>query len=419
MEYAPGSQIGLLDFIDEDKLLELQTTVSKATGMALAAVDHNGDMVTEPISYNEFCGQMRRNPDSARICRSSDGFGASQARVNNGKVLYFCPCGLLKVVAPITFKGKFLGGLLGGQVKCDNAPEETGRLENVIREGREFVHKNKRLRQLFDQIPSYDFNIFSHFTNLISMIVRQLDDTAHPPQVVLKPWLGGLPTRSAKDKNIGPGPERSILTAMKYRLNRYFLINALSSISNLAFLENAAGAVEMAGLLADYLRSINLDDENHFIDLDDEMKNIGRYLTMQKIRFGDRLIFDLDLPEEMRAQKAPAHVIMPFVERAVFYGLAVNEGGLEISISCRYHRGQVRIRVADDGSGLQDADLSKLSVVYRSGHEGQSIDLAVAEARRRLAVMFGVGCDPAIRVRPGRGTECLIDFPRRPDVVWG
>ena len=78
------------------------------------------------------------------------------------------------------------------------------------------------------------------------------------------------------------------LKALKAQLNPHFLFNSLNSISSLT-ITDSDGARDMINKLSDFMRYSLKKNENAFLPLREEMKNMARYLEIEKVRFGDRL----------------------------------------------------------------------------------------------------------------------------------
>lgn len=169
------NNFNIINLFGKEKLEDIQEKISKATGLAFVTVDYKGEPVTQMTSFTEFCCKIRKNEEAACICKSSDAFGAIQAAVTKKISVYFCPCGLLEIAIPIIVRGHFLGGFIGGQVRCADAPKEISQLSNVMKHSKDYK-KDKHILQLFDRAPLYKYNNFIHVAELISLIINQLGE---------------------------------------------------------------------------------------------------------------------------------------------------------------------------------------------------------------------------------------------------
>lgn len=169
------NNFNIVNLFGKEQLENIQEKVSKATGLAFVTVDYKGDPVTKMTGFTEFCNEVRRNDELPCFCKSSDAFGAIQAAVTKKNSVYFCPCGLLEIAIPIIVRGHFLGGFIGGQVRCLDAPKEISQLSNVMKYSKDYK-EDKKVLQLFDKIPLYKYGDFIHVAELISLIINQLGE---------------------------------------------------------------------------------------------------------------------------------------------------------------------------------------------------------------------------------------------------
>ncbi len=407
-----GNAFDLLGLFGRPLLLLIQETITKVTGLTMVALDAAGNPVTElSSSAAPLCRGVNRGKGSARRrCNASDSYGAAEALAQRGVFIYFCPCGLLEAAIPIIARDRYLGSLLGGQVRCDNAPASLPRLEKLFEEERGQCLLEQRNRELYERIPSYDFAYFTYVAGLIFSAVTMIGERnaealargleAEETRVSLSAraeWL----ERELRLKE-------SELSHWKSRLNLDFFINSLNSIAGLAIIEGAPRTHEMCLLFAEHLRH-SLASDKTFAPLADEVGSVQRYLQMQKIRFGDLLEYSVDMPKELAARNIPAQILLPFVERAVFHGLATKERGYRFSLSIRCGRDHWLFRIIDNAE--HPGDVSHGAVPVQSGFDGEAIENSLAAAKRRLAALFG-GRHELLTLRTADGgTEYDIRCP--------
>ena len=113
----------IVHLFGKEKLEAIQERISKVTGLAFVTVDFKGQPVTESTYFTEFCHCVRENKLTEQGCWSSDAYGAVQATITKKPSIYFCPCGLLEIAIPLIVRGHYLGGFIGGQVWCEDAPD--------------------------------------------------------------------------------------------------------------------------------------------------------------------------------------------------------------------------------------------------------------------------------------------------------
>ena len=123
------------------------------------------------------------------------------------------------------------------------------------------------------------------------------------------------------------------LNLLKYKLNPHFLFNSLNSISSLT-MSAPDKAQDMIIKLSDYLRYSLDSDKQQLRSLTDELDNVNRYLAIEKIRFGKRLIFKEIKDEKCLMQKVPGMILQPLVENAIKHGVHESIEPIYLEIKC-------------------------------------------------------------------------------------
>lgn len=407
------NKFNIINLFGKETLEDIQEKISKATGLAFVTVDYKGEPITKMTSFTDFCNEIRKNKDSVCVCKSSDAFGGIQAAVTQKNCVYFCPCGLLEIAIPIIVRGHYLGGFIGGQVRCFNAPSDISKLENVIKHSHNY-NEDKHMQELFKSTPIYDYEKFINVAELISLIINQLGEKEVyrlMQKSSLKKEVEEL-NNSKKQLEIENTLKKIELTNLRAQLNPHFLISVLNSISNLSVIEDSPKTNEMIVMFAEYLKQ-SLGSEKSYTNLPEEFENIEKYLKIQKIKYGELLEYSINISEKMHRQKIPCHIIMPFVENAVFYGIATKNEGGKLEITSYYENDDVVICISDNGSGFSDEVIEKKFKLYKGSYEGESIQISIANARQKLITLFGEKYNVLIENTEGKGTKSIIRFPMK------
>lgn len=138
------------------------------------------------------------------------------------------------------------------------------------------------------------------------------------------------------------------LKSLQSQINPHFLYNSLNSIASLAPID-ADKTQKMAHSLSDLFKySINRKGKKMSTILD-EVEVVKTYLDIEKIRFGNRLQFDVDVDKEIENNEIPLFLIQPLVENAVKHGISKNEGEGKISLKISKEKNEIHISVTDNG----------------------------------------------------------------------
>lgn len=405
------TNFNIINLFGKEKLEEIQEKISKATGLAFVTVDYKGEPVTKMTSFTDFCSEIRKDKKSACICKSSDAFGAIQAAVTQKNSVYFCPCGLLEIAIPIIVRGHYLGGFIGGQVRCPDAPKEIIKLSNVIKHSENYK-EDKYKQELFKSTAIYKYDDFINISELISLIINQLGEK----EIYRLMQNNSLEKEfeelsNSKKKLIIENQLKNIeLINLKAQLNPYFLINVLNSISNLSVIEDSPKTNEIIIMFAEYLKQ-NLCNSKNYSYLLEEFQNVEKYLKIQKVKYGDLLEYSIDMPENMNMQRIPCNIIIPFVENAVYFGIATKKEGGLVKIKSYYEKEDIFICIEDNGSGFNDEAIAKKFKLFKENYEGESIQISMKNARQKLITLFGENYDTSITIVEGKGTKSIIRFP--------
>jgi two-component system LytT family sensor kinase len=189
------------------------------------------------------------------------------------------------------------------------------------------------------------------------------------------------------------------LAALTSQINPHFLFNTLNSVSSLIRTDPDQARV-MVVRLAKVLRRLLRKHEN-FSTLRDELSFIEDYLSIEVVRFGDKLRFEKDVAEDTLDMLVPSMLLQPLVENSIKHGLSSKVEGGTIKIHAHRADSKLSLLVEDDGVGIPE---SKLATLLDRG-------IGVSNVNERLKVLFGNEYRMWIDSRPGLGTRIQIEAP--------
>ncbi|MBM7565025.1 sensor histidine kinase [Paenibacillus sacheonensis] len=209
---------------------------------------------------------------------------------------------------------------------------------------------------------------------------------------------------------------------LQAQINPHFYLNSLNIIYSLSSLRKNELVEQMTEHLADYFRFITRA-HREFITLSEEIDHISNYLEIQKLRFPDKLAFEVDLPERFAGCPLPPLTIQPFIENAVIHGMPEGERPYVISITVQeLHEdsGSCEIIIADNGCGLTADKLQQLQRGNESEGAGQGAGgLGIWNVRRRLGMIYGNRAEIRFSGREPDGTIVSIRLPVERDNEGG
>lgn len=137
------------------------------------------------------------------------------------------------------------------------------------------------------------------------------------------------------------------LSALKSQINPHFLFNSLNSIASLT-LTNPEKAHGMVIALSDFMRYSLRNHQDDMVPLEVELRNIGLYLQIEKIRFGNNLQYRFDVDEECNHHLVPNLILQPVFENAIKYGVYESSTPTDIIFEARKLTDRMEIKVVND-----------------------------------------------------------------------
>ena len=122
---ADMDNIKVQDIFDMEFLQEFQDNFARSLGMTAVTVDINGNPVTKPTDWTDFCMNYTRNsPIGNQRCMECDRRGGEESARTGRPAVYECHAGLMDFAAPIILNGKQIGSIFGGQVLTEPLNED-------------------------------------------------------------------------------------------------------------------------------------------------------------------------------------------------------------------------------------------------------------------------------------------------------
>lgn len=161
----------------------------------------------------------------------------------------------------------------------------------------------------------------------------------------------------------------SQLTALKSQMNPHFMFNALNSIQDLVLEQDTENAQRYLGLFSELTRKVLEASGADFVSLETEIEMLSLYLSLEKLRFGEEMNYEIILPESIDAScvQLPAMILQPQVENALKHGLLHKKGQKKLQITFKEVDANLVCEVEDNGVGrAASAEINKRRVNHKS-----------------------------------------------------
>lgn len=201
---------------------------------------------------------------------------------------------------------------------------------------------------------------------------------------------------------------KSELKALQAQINPHFLYNTLDSIIWMSEAGENDEVVEMTSALARLLRqSISNDKEE--VELEKEIEYVKNYLTIQKMRYKDKLEFLIYVDPRVAHVPIIKLVLQPLVENAIYHGIKYKETKGNLKIYARPVDGRVEIVVADDGIGMDEDVMEHIFDEHRKEQKRNGV--GVPNVQKRLKLQYGSEYGIRYESVKGAGTKAVITIP--------
>jgi two-component system sensor histidine kinase YesM len=205
---------------------------------------------------------------------------------------------------------------------------------------------------------------------------------------------------------------QSELDALQAQINPHFLYNTLDSLYWQALNANSDKLAEDIFSLSQLFRLV-LNKGESMVPIVREKELIYHYLQIQKMRFDKKLIYTIDIEDEILDYKIPKLILQPFVENAIVHGLECTGEHSMIEITGKLEGKSIVFAVKDNGIGMTKEQLrnvfeEKDENVYKSQRIG---GYAIKNVKERLSIKYGEGFNLQIDSSVGVGTTVNIMLP--------
>jgi two-component system sensor histidine kinase YesM len=210
---------------------------------------------------------------------------------------------------------------------------------------------------------------------------------------------------------------KSELKALQMQINPHFLYNTLDSVIWMAEGKKQEEVIAMSSALARLFR-LSISRGKEIIDVASEVEHVANYLTIQKIRYKDKLDYRLEVPQEIMGFKTVKIILQPLVENAIYHGIKNKAGTGIVTISGSRTADGIELTVHDDGVGMDPERLERLRQSLADGQKDEDADLSsphsglgVHNVDERIKLYFGPGYGLSYESAEDRGTLVRIHLP--------
>lgn len=164
----------------------------------------------------------------------------------------------------------------------------------------------------------------------------------------------------------------------------------------------------MTASLARLLRQ-SISNEDETVLIGQEIQYVKSYLTIQKMRYKDKLEFEINVDPSINSVHIVKLVLQPIVENAIYHGLKYKESKGMLTVNGYQKDENAVIEIADDGVGMDEETLNRIFEKHKVNYRSNGV--GVYNVQRRLSMYYGKEYGLSYKSEKGKGTTVTVVIP--------
>ncbi len=198
------------------------------------------------------------------------------------------------------------------------------------------------------------------------------------------------------------------------QINPHFLYNTLETIRMKAFTQGNTDVANAIKLLGKSLHYVLENTGTSTTTLKNELDYIKTYLSIQKLRFNDKVNYTLRIHGHMDLEEYQILplLLQPIVENSILHGLEEIEENGQIYIDVKVKEEEfLLIDIFDNGLGMEEEELSDLSSSIQKCKKNKTSSIGLYNINQRIKLFYGDAYGLEIKSRPKEGTLVSLTLP--------
>ena len=265
---------------------------------------------------------------------------------------------------------------------------------------RSFTYPIQRLRDSMKKVQEGNFSgadVEIESENEIGSLTRSFNVMTHRIQELME--------QNVRDQE---AKRKSELKALQSQINPHFLYNTLDSIIWMAEGKKNEEVVLMTASLARLLRQ-SISNEDEVVPVSQEVEYARGYLTIQKMRYKDKLEFEISVDPSILNIPLIKLVLQPVIENAIYHGLKYKESKGLLQVKGFMKDGNAVLQVIDNGVGMDEETLAHIYDRHKVNYHSNGV--GVYNVQKRLQLYYGSEYGITYESKKGEGTTATITIP--------
>lgn len=205
------------------------------------------------------------------------------------------------------------------------------------------------------------------------------------------------------------------LTALQYQINPHFIYNTIDIFRMKLELE---GNYQMADSITGFgkLLRYNINRDSQYATIKEEVDYIEKYFNLQKLRYGERIVLVVDLPEDFYNIKIIRFMLQPIIENSIKHGIDNYKSELCIQIKFFMKISCVQVQVIDNGRGITGTELVMLNKQLKNSRaldkkNDTYKNIGLENINARIKLFYGEQYYIKLESIEGEFTKAIINIP--------
>lgn len=349
----------------EAAVQNLHETMLKPLRMPISIYDIDGVILYNNGKYPAFCEECSKiSQDPLNCPLYQEKLPYQESDLSNPSTI-ICKYGLALFILPIDNEGEILGFIKGGHVRTSepSIKELPSNLPYYV--PKSTVAGILDLMQKTKEGISYYYQ-FAQIESALENSERALCDRKDR-ELLLQ---NTLKIQQAQVTNL--------------QINQHFLFNTLNMMLSTAIGEKAEQtyrAISSLSLMLQY----TLRSDSYFVLLRDELNYVHHYLQLQKMRFKDRLHYEMSFSSDYEHIEVPFNFLQPIIENCFKHGFVNTEDQMILILTVTCQKNKLEFQITDNGKGMDADVLTLIRKRSTTGNESHGTSLIT----RKLDALYG------------------------------
>lgn len=274
-----------------------------------------------------------------------------------------------------------------------------------------FARRVRLLRQEMHKARLQDYNIISNFSGN-DELTEAFED--------LKFMVKDIKAKDAKmyeaelnEKELRNKQQLMEFKMLAHQINPHYLYNTLETIRMKALTSGNRDVADSIKLLGKTLHYVLENTGTTLTTLEKELEHVKNYLSIQKMRFGERINYIIEIEPELDTAKYAILplLLQPVVENAVVHGLeSINGTGL-IRIDIARVSGQLHVIITDNGKGMPQEEVERIRTMLDTPDLQPQSSIALYNIHQRIRLRYGNAYGIRLESQLDLGTLVVLELP--------